>query len=191
MVRWREASFAVADVGVGGMLEAWTDISSGWIWAGVFAVGVAGMLYSALHLRKITLLASKSDDIPLADAMVRAWNIEGIRDLPEFQTLARERPQDIYRRLAERIFDGGDPNLSIRGSRSRFHPQEEVISEPYMYTVSDDLTAMTSIGDATACYRDLRVRWSDVEASIRVRLRTEGHLDVRKFWDRGKHDKAP
>lgn len=181
MVRWREASFVLADAGVGGMLEAWTDISSGWIWAGVTAVGIAGLLLTARKspsgawptVKRVAvrhfLNRVWKDDIPLADAMVKAWNIEGIRDLPEFQALARERPQDIYRRLAECIFDGRDPSLSIRGVIGE-PPLDQIVESPHEYTFANDLVQMTHIADDGRCYRDLRVSWPDVEASIRRRM---------------------
>ena len=181
MVRWREASFVLADAGVGGMLEAWTDISSGWIWAGVTAVGVAGLLLTARKSpggawRRVKRAVvrrfrnrARGDYIPLADAVVRAWNIEGIRDLPEFQTAPRERPQDIYRRLAESIFDGGDPSLSIRGVIGEL-PLDQIVESPHEYTFANDLTEMTHVADEGRCYRDLWVSWPDVEATIRRKM---------------------
>ena len=105
----------------------------------------------------------------LSDAMLRAWQMKEIRELPEFQTLARERPQDIYRRLAERIFDGRDPSLSIRGVIGE-PPLDQIVESPHEYTFANDLVQMTHIADDGRCYRDLRVSWPDVEASIRRRM---------------------
>ena len=106
--------------------------------------------------------------IPLSDAVTRAWEIEEIRRLPEFERLVRDRPQDVLRRLAERIFDGGDPSLSIRGVIGD-PPLEQTVETPEKYTFSDDLTEMTHITGDGRRYRELRVRWSDIEASIRQR----------------------
>lgn len=106
--------------------------------------------------------------IPLADAITRAWAIKKMRELPELKTLARDRPQDVFRRLAERIFDGVDPSLSIRGVIGD-PPLEQTVGEPERYTFSDDLTEMTHITGDGRRYRELRVRWSDIERSIRQR----------------------
>ena len=117
--------------------------------------------------------------ISLADAVTKAWAIKKMRELPEFKTLARDRPQDVLRRLAERIFDGGDPSLSIRGVIGN-PPLEQTVEAPEEYTFSDDLTEMTHITGDGRCYRELRVRWTDIETSIRQRTglsldREKGH----------------
>ena len=80
----------------------------------------------------------EENPILLSDAMLRAWQMKEIRELPEFQTLARERPQDIYRRLAERIFDGRDPSLSIRGVIGE-PPLDQIVESPHEYAFANDL----------------------------------------------------
>ena len=52
MVRWAGAFAFPVEAGIGGMLEAWTPISSGWIWAGVTFVGVLGLVFSFWWDRK-------------------------------------------------------------------------------------------------------------------------------------------
>lgn len=106
--------------------------------------------------------------IPLADAIAKAWEIEEIRRLPEFVTLARDRPQDVLRRLAERIFDGSDPSLSIRGVIGN-PPVEQTVERPHEYDLVNGLTEMTHLTGDGRHYRDLRVRWADIERSIRQR----------------------
>lgn len=44
MLRRSEIYLVLVDFGIGGMLDAWTDISSGWIWLGVTIVGATGLL---------------------------------------------------------------------------------------------------------------------------------------------------
>lgn len=107
--------------------------------------------------------------IPLADAIVKAWEIEEIRRLPEFVTLASDRPQDVLRRLAERIFDGSDPNLSIRGVIGN-PPIEQTVEHPHEYDFENDLTEMNHMTGDGRRYRELRIRWSDIERSVRRRL---------------------
>ena len=46
-VRRRDAAFVLVDLGIGGMLDAWTPISSGWIWAVVTAFGIAWFIWPA------------------------------------------------------------------------------------------------------------------------------------------------
>ena len=132
-------------------------------------------LHSALMavFRKLRLPLPQGSEggenhISLSDAVTRAWEIEEIRRLPEFEKLVRDRPQDVLRRLAERIFDGGDPSLSIRGVIG-VPPLEQKVETPEEYTFSDDLTEMTHVTGDGRCYRELRVRWSDIERSIRQR----------------------
>ena len=103
--------------------------------------------------------------MPLSDAIAKAWTIKEMRELSEFEALARDRPQDLYRRLAERIFDGGDPTLSIRGVIGD-PPLEQTVESLEKYAFSDDLTEMVSLFDEERRYRDLRVQWSDIETSI-------------------------
>lgn len=43
MARWAGAFAFPIEAGIGGMLEAWTPISSGWIWAGVTFIGALGL----------------------------------------------------------------------------------------------------------------------------------------------------
>lgn len=104
----------------------------------------------------------------MADAIAKAWEIEEIRRLPEFVTLARDRPQDVLRRLAERIFDGSDPSLSIRGVIGN-PPVEQTVERPHEYDLVNGLTEMTHLTGDGRHYRDLRVRWADIERSIRQR----------------------
>ena len=101
----------------------------------------------------------------LADAIAKAWTIKEICELPEFEALARDRPQDIYRRVAEHIFDGHDSSLSIRGVIGD-PPLEQTVESLEKYTFSDDLTEMVYLFDEKRRYRDLRVQWSDIETSI-------------------------
>ena len=121
------------------------------------------------------LTKADNDLIPLSDALVRAWDMKEVRELPEFETLVRERPRALYRRLAERIFDGGDPRLSIRGVTGN-PPLERTVEPMEEYGFSDDLTEMIHLFDENRRYRDLHVMWPDIEASLRQRTvpSTEG-----------------
>ena len=159
-----------------------TSIAPEWIWPFVTVACLGGAYFWSKWdkrqkiARPIHAKSSKSNSpIPLADAITKAWAIKEMRELPEFKTLARDRPQVLYRRLSERIFDGSDSNLSIRGVIGN-PPLDQTVESPEQYAFSDDLTEMIHISDDSRRYRELRVLWSDIETSIRQRTEsaTEG-----------------
>lgn len=121
--------------------------------------------------------------IPLADAMAKAWRIKEVRQLPEFEKLARERPQDVPRRLAERLFDGRDTSLSIVGVVGD-PPIEHTVEHPHECKFSNDLKGMVHIFDDDLHYRDLRVRWPDIRTNIRQR--TEDVIAFRRNPGNGR-----
>lgn len=155
----------------------WPSVTPWTWWGGAAAIAMIWVAVEVwLYRRRLLKHRAKSSKrdgfIPLADAMVRAWKIEEIRRLPEFEKLARERPQDVLRRLAERIFDGGDPSLSILGVVGE-PPLEQLIEHPHEYEFVNDLTEIAHITGDGRRYRELRVRWSDIERSIRQRTGKE------------------